>query len=433
MKTKAVRLHGKKKLSLDVIELPKVGARELRAKIITNSLCFSTYKTYQQGQTHKKTPNNLKKNPVIVGHEFTGIIQEVGKSLKGRYSKGDFFALQPAIYYTGPIFIPGGIYGAVGYSFPFCGGNAQDIIIPQPVIESGAVVKFKNCAFFEASLAEPLSCIIGAVNEQYHTTIGEHRHIMGIREGGALAILGSGGPMGIGMLDYFLHADIKPSFIMATDIDDGKLNHIKRLFADDKNRVNVVFLNPKKENIFLKAKKLTGGKLFDDVFTLFHSKEVLQTADKLLGENGTHNFFAGPSDKKLSAAVNFYNIHYSHRKHMGVSGGNTEDLKEALKLIEKRRLRPAKMISAIGGLDSIIGAIKNLPHLPSGKKMFYTGIKMPLVELAELKKLSRYKNIPSVYKKIYRDLDCIISQNEGLWCREAEKYILSREEISFRL
>ena len=433
MKTRAVRLHGKKKFSLDVIELPKLDKRELRTKVITNSLCFSTYKAWQQGETHKRTPNNLKKYPIIVGHEFAGIIEEVGKDLKGKYTEGDFFILQPSIYYTGSIFVRGGIYAAVGYSFPFCGGDAQDIIIPQPVIDSNAVLIFKDCAFFEASLAEPLCCIIGAAHEQYHDTIGEHRHIMGIKEGGNLAILGAGGPMGIGMLDYFLYGDIKPSIIMATEIDDEKLNRAKRLFSNDKSSVKLVFINHQKQNIFSKAKKLTKGKLFDDIFTLFPSEKLIETADKLLGENGTHNFFAGPSDKDLSAQVNFYHIHYSHHRHIGISGGNTQDLKEALDLIEKKRLSPAKMISAVGGLDSVIRAIENFPNLPAGKKMIYTGVKMPLVELSELKKLSQKENIPLFYKKIYRDLYAITSGNKGLWCKEAEKYILSREEISFRL
>jgi threonine dehydrogenase-like Zn-dependent dehydrogenase len=433
MKTRAVRLHGKNKLLLDVIELPPLGNREIRAKIITNSLCFSTYKTWQQGETHKKTPDDLKKNPVIVGHEFAGIIEEVGKDLKGLYLKGDFFAIQPAIYYNGPIFVPGGIYGAVGYSFQFCGGNAQDIIIPQPVIDSGVAITFKNCAFFEASLAEPLSCIIGAANEEYHTTIGEHRHIMGIKEGGNLAILGAGGPMGIGMIDYFLHGDRKPSFIMATEIDDEKLNRAKKLFSDEKSSVKLVFINPKKENIFSKAKKLTEEKLFDDIFTLFPSRELIETADKLLGENGTHNFFAGPSEKELSAEINFYHIHYSHHKHLGTSGGNIEDLKEVLKLLGNKKLNPAQMVSVVGGLDSVIGAIENFPYLPPGKKMIYTGVKMPLVELSELKKLSKNENTTPVYKKIYKDLDNIISNNKGLWCKEAEEYIMNRKEISFRL
>jgi len=457
MKTRAVRLRGKRKLFLDEIELPELADKEIRAKIITNSLCFSTYKAWQQGETHKRTPDDLKKCPVTVGHELAGIIEEVGKSLKGKYSAGDFFILQPSIYYTGKIPVPGGIYGAVGYSFPFCGGNAQDIIIPQPVIDSNAILTFKNCAFFEASLAEPLSCIIGAVHEQYHTTTNEHSHIMGIKKGGNLAILGAGGPMGIGMLDYFLNADKKPSFIMATEIDDAKLTKARQIFADSKspvhplrdktlrtfdvpmdigtasNGVKLIFINPKKENIFAKAKRLTGGKLFDDIFTLSPSEKLIETADKLLGENGTHNFFAGPSDKKLSAKINFYHIHYSHHKHIGRSGGNTWDLKEALKLLEGKKLSPAKMINAIGGLDSVVDAIKNFPYLSSGKKIIYTGIKMPLVELSELKNLSKNENTPPVYKKIYSDLDSIISQNKGLWREEAEKYILSREEISFRL
>ncbi|HIE43188.1 MAG TPA: L-sorbose 1-phosphate reductase [Candidatus Omnitrophica bacterium] len=430
MKTKAVRLHGKKQLSLDVIELPKVGKRELRAKIVTNSLCLSTHKAWKQGEAHKRTPDDLKKNPVIVGHEFAGIIEEVGEDLKNRYSEGDFFILQPSLFYTGPLFVHGGIYAAPGYSFPFCGGNAQDIIIPQPVIDSNTVLTFKSCAFFKASLAEPLSCIIGAAHEQYHCKMGKHHHIMGIKEDGNLAILGGGGPMGLAMVDYFLHADRSPSLIMVTEIDENRLTRAKKLFHSCEGEPRVVFLNPRREDLFSKAKELTGGKLFDDIFTLFPSKELIETSDKLLGENGTSNFFAGPSDKDLSASINFYHLHYSYHKHIGTSGGNTDDLKEALKLLEEDRLNPAQMITAVGGLDSVISAIENFLSLPPGKKLIYTGIKMPLVELSQLKHLSEEESTPPVYKKVYRDLHAIIIKNGELWCEEAEQYILKRKEIS---
>ena len=44
MKTKAVRIHGKMDLRLDTVDLPPVGPDDVRVKIISDSICMSTYK-----------------------------------------------------------------------------------------------------------------------------------------------------------------------------------------------------------------------------------------------------------------------------------------------------------------------------------------------------------------------------------------------------
>ena len=79
MKTKAVRLYGKNDLRLEEFELPQIKNDEILARIFSDSICMSTYKATIQGEDHKRVPNNVKDNPVIVGHEFCGEILAVGK------------------------------------------------------------------------------------------------------------------------------------------------------------------------------------------------------------------------------------------------------------------------------------------------------------------------------------------------------------------
>jgi threonine dehydrogenase-like Zn-dependent dehydrogenase len=79
MKTKAVRIYGKKDLRLEEFELPEMKNDEILAQVISDSICMSSHKAALQGADHKRIPNDILKNPTIIGHEFSGIILKVGK------------------------------------------------------------------------------------------------------------------------------------------------------------------------------------------------------------------------------------------------------------------------------------------------------------------------------------------------------------------
>jgi len=77
MKTKAVRIYGKKDLRLEEFELPEMKEEEILARIVSDSICMSSYKASMQGADHKRVPKDIHINPTIIGHEFAGIILEV--------------------------------------------------------------------------------------------------------------------------------------------------------------------------------------------------------------------------------------------------------------------------------------------------------------------------------------------------------------------
>ena len=76
-----------------------------------------------------------------------------------------------------------------GYSYEFFGGDTTYCIIPAEVMELGCLLEYKGKAYYEASLAEPMSCSIGAFNAAYHTHMGVYKHEMGIKKDGKLAIV----------------------------------------------------------------------------------------------------------------------------------------------------------------------------------------------------------------------------------------------------
>jgi len=418
MKTKAVRLYGEKDLRLEEFELPPIKDDEILAKIVSDSICMSSYKASSQGTKHKRIPDDVADNPIIIGHEFCGELVEVGAKWASQFKAGDKFSIQPAMNDPqGPV----GILSAPGYSYRYIGGDAQYIVIPSAVMELKCLLPFHGEAFFNGSLAEPMSCIVGGYHANYHTKPGSYVHEMGIVEGGATAILAGVGPMGLGAIDYAIHADRKPGLLVVTDIDNARLARAATIFPVEEaaaNGVKLVYVNtsePGKDLAYLKS--LTpGGEGFNDVFVYAPVRPVVEQADKLLAFDGCLNFFAGPTDPEFKAEFNFYNVHYSATHVVGTSGGNTDDMRESLKLMAEGRLNPSVMITHVGGLDAVIETTLNLPKIPGGKKLVYTGIRMPLTALSDL---------AASDNPLYRKLGEIVAAHNGLWSAEAEKYLLA--------
>lgn len=418
MKTRAVRLYDVNTLKLEEFDLPAIKDDEILAKVVSDSVCMSTYKAVIQGSKHKRVPENIAEHPTIMGHEFAGVIVEVGKKWQDQFKPGDKFAIQPALNYKGSPYAP-------GYSFEFFGGNATYTIIPQEVMELGFLLKYEGEAFYDASLSEPMSCIIGGFHANYHTETGKYVHHMGIVEGGKMALLAGVGPMGLGAIDYALHCDRRPGTLVVTDIDEGRINRAKVLFSEEHGKacgVELIYVNTKDiEDVPAHLNELVGGTGYDDVFVYAPVRKLIEDADKILGKDGCMNFFAGPTDTKFSAEVNFYNIHYTPTHIMGSTGGNDDDMRESLEMSAKGLINPAVMITHVGGIDSAADTILNLPDIPGGKKLIYNGIDMPLTALEDFRKKGENDSF-------YKELADIIDKHKGLWSAEAERYLLNHLE-----
>jgi threonine dehydrogenase-like Zn-dependent dehydrogenase len=414
MKTKAVRIYGMNDLRLEEFELPELKDDEILAHVVSDSICMSSHKAALQGANHKRVPDDVHLNPTIIGHEFAGIITEVGKKWQHKFKAGQKFSIQPAMNHMGTLYAP-------GYSYRYIGGDATDVIIPSVVMEADCLLPYDGEAFFPASLSEPMSCIVGAFHASYHIPPGTYNHEMGIRKGGKMAILAGVGPMGLGAIDYALHQEQKPGLLVVTDIDDIRLARAACIFTPEqaeKTGTKLIYLNTGKVNDPVKyMRDLTGGTGFDDVFVFAPVKPVIEQGDAILGFDGCLNFFAGPTNPEFKAEFNFYNVHYAFTHIVGTSGGNTDDMRESLRLMGQGKINPAIMITHVGGLDAVIETTLNLPQIPGGKKLIYTNISMPLVSLYKLGELGKTD-------KFYAGLHDIVSKNDFIWSLEAEKYLL---------
>ncbi len=419
MKTKAVRLYGAGDLRLEEFELPPVKEDEILAKVVTDSICMSSYKAAHQGAAHKRIPEDVANNPIIIGHEFAGEIVEVGSKWADKFKAGDKYSIQPALNYEGG---PVGVLSAPGYSYEFIGGDATYIIIPNEVMEKDCLLRYTGRGYYPASLAEPLSCVIGAMHANYHTKPGSYVHEMEIAQGGNMAILAGVGPMGLAAINYAIHReDRRPKLLVVTDINQERLDRASSLYTVEeaaKNGIDLKYVNTSKiDDPVAELIALTGKEGFNDVFVFAPVAFLVEQGDRLLGQDGCLNFFAGPSDPDFSAKMNFYNVHYQFTHIVGTSGGNNDDMKEALCYFEKG-LDPAGLVTHIGGIDAVADTTFNLTEIPGGKKLIYTHINLPLTAISEFKKLGGAN-------PLFKELDQICEANNGLWSIEAEDYLLA--------
>ncbi|MDR1860804.1 MAG: zinc-binding dehydrogenase [Bacteroidales bacterium] len=418
MKTKAVRLYGKLDLRLEEFELPAIKEDEILARIVSDSICMSSYKAATQGPEHKRVPDDVAENPVIIGHEFAGDIVEVGAKWQHRFKAGQKFSIQPAIYYEdGPV----GVLSAPGYSYRYIGGDATYVIIPKDVLVQDCLLAYDGPGYYPASLSEPLSCVIGAMHANYHTKPGSYIHQMEIVQGGKMAVLAGVGPMGLALINYAISRDDRrPSLMVVTDIDQSRLDRAASIYTPEwaKSRgIELVYLNTGEGDAVAKLRELSGGSGYNDVFVFAPVAPVVEQGDAILAADGCLNFFAGPGNPEFAAKLNFYNVHYSSTHVAGTSGGNNDDMVESLAMFRKG-LDPAGLVTHIGGLNAVIDTTLNLPHIPGGKKLIYTHIEMPLTPIAEFG--DRGKTDP-----LFAELHRLCEKNRGLWNVEAEEYLLS--------
>lgn len=413
MKTTAAVLSGKNNVYIREFELPEIGEEELLVKVISNSICLSTYKAAIRGEEHKRVPENISEHPVITGHEFCGIIEKVGSGLKERFHEGEKFVLQPAMGLESG-------YSA-GYSYEYFGGNATYCIIPKVAIDLGCVLPYKGDYFANASLAEPMSCIIGAFHAAYHTTPYVYEHQMGIKENGNMALLGCAGPMGMGAIDYAVNGPRRPKMAVVVDIDEERLARARELITPEhasKNGVKLIYINTRGKDAVSCLRELSGEKGYDDVFVFAPVPALVEQGDDILATDGCLNFFSGPTDSRFKVPFNFYNVHYEGTHIVGTSGGSTGDMMESLELSHKGDINPSFMVTHIGGINAVPSTILNLPKIPGGKKMIYPHIQMELTAISDFEKLGENN-------ELFAELDKICKKKNGIWCEEAERYLLS--------
>lgn len=160
-------------------EMPAYGPDELLVRHDACGLCFSDIKILSLGDKHPRIFKDMKKDPVVMGHEVVMTIVGVGENLKDQYKIGQRFIIQADIYVDG-----------VGYAYGYMiqGGLSQYGVIDQRILngdDGNYLIPIKEeTGYVESALVEPWACVIAAYQLKYRT---------GIKPGGVAWIIGGAG------------------------------------------------------------------------------------------------------------------------------------------------------------------------------------------------------------------------------------------------
>lgn len=422
MKTLAVRLYGKNDLRLEEFELAPLKDNEIRVKNVTDSICMSSYKASNQGTDHVRVPDDISENPIIIGHEICGEIIEVGKDWEGQYKVGDKFVVQPAHNKDGSLEAP-------GYSYTQYGGDATYGNMPAEIMEMDCLLPYYGEAFFMGSLTEPVSTVIGGFNSLYHhAEKGSYEHVMGMKEGGNLALIASVGPMGLSAIAYVFamaREGKKAKRVLVTDINQERLDRAESIYTPESAKelgFELEYMNTSGDDAQDRMMAFTDDEGFDDVILFAPVPALIKQSQDILRYDGCVNFFSGPTDTSFSAMINMYDIHYSNHHFVGNSGGNNEDLREATRLISEGKLDAAPMVTHILGLEDVAYVTNNVPDIPGGKKLVYPHCKIELTAIEDF--AEKGKTDPR-----FADLAEILERHNQIWNAEAEKYVLENFKL----
>lgn len=329
---KAAFFYGIEQIKIVNVPIPKVGDNEALLKVSTCAVCGSDIRIFHYG-------NDRVKPPQILGHEIAGKVVEVGKNVT-KVKVGDRIAVGADVP-CGRCDICESGYGnnceknyAMGYQF--AGGFAEYCLLNETVINYGPVHLIPDhVSYEEASLAEPLGCVINGLE------------MVNIHLGDTVTVIGAG-PIGLMMIP--VARLFGATRIIIIDKDKKRVENAKLFGAD------VAIWSEECDSV-KEVLQLTGGKGADVVLTANPVAGTHLDAIGMAGHRSRVNLFGGlPAGTTITLEPNM--IHYKEMSVMGSHGSTPRQHRLALELIASGKVDVKKYISNRFSLDEILIAFK---------------------------------------------------------------------------
>jgi L-iditol 2-dehydrogenase len=305
--------YSNKDVRLEEKPIPQINDDELLVKVMASGICGTDVMEWYR----------LKKAPLVLGHEISGIVEKSGKNVKN-FKAGD------RVFVSHHVPCMKCHYCLNNHSTA-CetlhktnfdpGGFSEYIRVPRINVELGTFKLPDNVSFDEGTFIEPIGTVLRA------------QRLADLKENQTLLVIGSG-------ISGLMHIKVAKSKnakkIIAVDINKYRLNAAKRFGAHYAINAN--------EDVVSKLKEINEKRLADLVIVCAGALPAAQNALTCVDKGGAILFFAVPRpDEKLEIPIN--DFWKNEVKIMTSYGAAPNDLEESIKLIESKKLNLHEMIT----------------------------------------------------------------------------------------
>ncbi len=312
------------------IPVPRPQFDELLARVDAAGLCFSDIKILKLGNEHHRlSGRNLADDPIILGHEASVTIVEVGEDLRDKFSVGDRFVIQADIYYQGK---------NLAFGYLLAGALEQYVLLGDEILRGDEGLYMipvrSETGYAETALAEPWACVVHSYTTDFRRTL---------LPGGVAWIIAADAEA-----DYTLgelaQASSGPAKIVATNVAGDLQGQIETATDAWGAELKTVGLARPEEAAQVQSQQTAAG--FDDIVIIGRpSAELVAAAAATLGKYGT---LALVLEAALPEPVplDIGRIHYDYVRYVGTSGA---DISQAYTSSRDPHLKPEGKALLIGG------------------------------------------------------------------------------------
>jgi L-iditol 2-dehydrogenase len=318
---RVVRFYAPRDVRVEDAPEPAAGAGELVIRVRNCSICGTDAKIWRSGHPDLYPPR-------VLGHEVAGEVVEVGEGADG-WSVGDRVQVIAAI--------PDGTchecrrgwmtvcpnQERIGYRHD--GGFAELMRVPAMVLAVDGVNRVpEGLSFAEASLAEPLSCVINGQEQA------------GVGAGDTVVVVGAGP---IGCLHVRLARARGAARVVLVELSAGRLELAAGLVAPDE-AVAAGATDPVEA-----VRELTGGRGADRIIVAAGSGRAQEDALRMAARRGTVSFFGGLPKDRPTITCDANVVHYREVAIVGANGSSPDHNRQALDLIATGAVPVADLIT----------------------------------------------------------------------------------------
>jgi len=305
--------YNNKDVRIQEMPKPAIGDDEFLLKVMASGICGSDVTEWYR----------VPKAPKVLGHEATGIIDEVGKNVYG-YKVGDRVFVSHHVPCNVCRYCQRGHHTAcqtLHTTNYFPGGFSQYIRVPKINVEQGVYKLPESMSFEEGTFIEPLACVVRG------------QRLSGLKKDDTLLVIGGG-------LAGILHVQLARARgvqnIVVADINPFRLKQAEKFGAH--------YTIDAKENLAQKLKEANGGRLADQVIVCTGATHAALAALECVDKGGTILFFAVP-DPTVRIPVPITDFWRDEITLKTSYGAAPQDLEESLALLAQKTLNVKDMIT----------------------------------------------------------------------------------------